>query len=280
MINNYRIITDSTSDLPVEIREAFDIDVIPMNIHINGTTYADGNDIQAQELFSIVNQTGEYPKTSAPSVGDFISFFKKNGRSIYISVSSKLSSTYNNACLAARETGEGLIDVIDSASISTGYGQVILKALRWKAEGMRFEEAGFKIRQLIKKARGIFILDRLDYLYHGGRCGVVQHFVSSILKIRPFLNIRPEGTLGVLQKVRGSRRKALSALFSFFQDNLSKINLERIIITHLGCEDEVEILSEMIQSLSKSIGIMTANVGCVLASHSGPKPLGIAYIEK
>jgi DegV family protein with EDD domain len=133
---------------------------------------------------------------------------------------------------------------------------------------------------LVKKARGIFILDNLDYLYNGGRCSVVQHFVSSILEIRPFLNIRPDGTLGVLQKVRGSRMKALCALINFFKENFSKIDLERIVITHLGCEEEVKFLSEKIQSLDKPVGIMTAHVGCVLASHSGPKPLGIAYFEK
>jgi len=274
MIN---ILTDSTADLSRDILEKYQISTIPMYIHLNGRNYKDGSEIQAQAMFDTVQRTGQYPTTSAPSPGDFMKFFNREEPTIYLGVSSKLSTTFRNAQLALEELDNRTIDLIDTLSISTGYGQVVLKAAEWRDEGMKFEELSQRLRDFITKTRGIFILDTLDYLYHGGRCSSIEHFVASMLKIHPFLKIRQDGTLGVLQKVRGERFRAVKALFSYFEEQLSISKISRIFITHLDCQDEVDFLIERIQELGKPIEILTAQVGCVLATHSGPKPLGIAY---
>jgi DegV family protein with EDD domain len=274
MIN---ILTDSTADLSKDILEKYQISTIAMYIHLNGRNYKDGSEIQAQAMFDTVQRTGQYPTTSAPSPGDFMKFFNREEPTIYLGVSSKLSTTFRNAQLALEELDNRTIDLIDTLSISTGYGQVVLKAAEWRDEGMKFEELSQRLRDFITKTRGIFILDTLDYLYHGGRCSSIEHFVASMLKIHPFLKIRQDGTLGVLQKVRGERFRAVKALFSYFEEQLSISKISRIFITHLNCQDEADFLIERIQELGKPIEILTAQVGCVLATHSGPKPLGIAY---
>lgn len=274
MIN---ILTDSTADIPQDVCKAYHIYTIPMYIQLNGTVYKDGEEIEPAVLFDTVSTTGQYPTTSAPSPGDFIKFFKRGSQSIYIGVSSKLSTTFRNAQLAVSELPGQVIDLIDSKSISSGYGQVVLQAAKWRDEGMGFKELGIRIRQLIEKTRGVFILDTLDYIYHGGRCSAIEHFFSSVLKIRPFLSILPNGTLGVLQKVRGSREKAINALLSFFKDQLANFNIPEIILTHLNCDDEAAYLVDEINAMGKPVRINAAKVGCVLATHSGPKPIGIAY---
>lgn len=274
MIN---ILTDSTSDLSKEICEAYHIETIPMYIQLNGVVYKDGDTIDPEILFETVRRTGQYPTTSAPSPGDFVKFFSRKTESIYIGVSSKLSTTFRNAQLALDQAEVKEIDLIDSLSFSTGYGQVVLQAAKWRNEGMGFTELGKKIRELIKMTRGIFILDTLDYLYHGGRCSAIENFVSSVLKIRPFLNVLPDGTLGVLQKVRGSRERALNALITYFKNQLSQFTIPEIFVTHLDCEDEAKYLRDEIKAIGKPIQIQTAKVGCVLATHSGPYPIGIAY---
>lgn len=274
MIN---ILTDSTADIPQDVCKAYHIYTIPMYIQLNGTVYKDGEEIEPAVLFDTVSTTGQYPTTSAPSPGDFIKFFKRGSQSIYIGVSSKLSTTFRNAQLAVSELPGQVIDLIDSKSISSGYGQVVLQAAKWRDEGMGFKELGIRIRQLIKKTRGVFILYTLDYIYHGGRCSAIEHFFSSVLKIRPFLSILPNGTLGVLQKVRGSREKAINALLSFFKDQLANFNIPEIILTHLNCDDEAAYLVDEINAMGKPVRINAAKVGCVLATHSGPKPIGIAY---
>ncbi len=271
------ILTDSTADLSKKQCEKLNIGVIPMYVQVNGRMYRDGEDIDAQSLFDQVKETGKYPTTSAPSPGDFLNFFNRKGKSIYIGVSSKLSTTFRNAQLAISELGSRTVKLIDSLSISTGYGQVVLKAAEWRNAGMDFDELNDNIKEFVRKTRGIFILDTLDYLYHGGRCSAIDHFVSSLLNIRPFLNIRSDGTLGVLQKVRGSRMKALEALYTYLQKEVATSNISHLIITHLDCDDEVSYLGNKIKMLGHQIEVSTAKVGCVLATHSGPKPLGIAY---
>lgn len=274
MIN---ILTDSTADIPKALCEAYQIETIPMYIQMNGSVHKDGEDIHPKMLFESVRTTGQYPTTSAPSPGDFIKFFNRMDPSIYIGVSSKLSTTYRNAQLAVKELDSQSIDLIDSLSISMGYGQVVLQAAQGRNEGMGFEELGHRIRERVKQSRGFFILDTLDYIYHGGRCSAIEHFFSSLLKINPFLEMRSDGTLGVLQKVRGSREKAINALVTYFKDQISKHSIPEIFITHLDCDNEAKSINEQIRNTGNTIKIREAEVGCVLATHSGPKPIGIAY---
>lgn len=274
MIN---ILTDSTADLSKENCKTYQIETIPMYIQLNGKVYKDGEDIVPEMLFETVSNTGKFPTTSAPSPSDFVHYFNRHNPSIYIGVSGKLSTTLLNAELAVKELGTKTIDVIDSMSLSSGYGQVVLQAAQWRDEGMGFIELGQRIRDRIKKSRGIFILDTLEYIYHGGRCSAIEHFFSSVLKIHPFLQVCPDGTLGVLQKVRGSREKALQALIDHFKEQLVRYHIPEIFITHLDCDQEAKSLAEEIQALESEIEIKKGRVGCVLATHSGPRPIGIAY---
>jgi DegV family protein with EDD domain len=274
MIN---ILTDSTADISKEMCETYRIETIPVYIQHNGKVYKDGEDIHPDMLFDAVRTTGLYPTTSAPPPSDFIKFFDKDTPSIYIGLSSQMSTTFRNAQLALKEMKNNTVDLIDSLSISTGYGQVVIKAAKWRNEGMDFKELGVRTRERIKKTRGIFILDTLDYVYHGGRCSTIEHLFSSILKIKPFLHIQPDGTLGVLQKVRGSRKKALNALLAYFLKQVSKENIPEIFLTHYDCEEEAQFLAENIKSAGKPIEIHTTKVGCALSIHSGPYPIGIAY---
>ena len=274
MIN---ILTDSIADIPKDLREKYHIDTIPMYVQINGRDYRDGETINADQLFAIVKETGSYPTTSAPPPEDFKKFFDRDDPSIYIGVSGKLSATMKNAQIAVNELATQSIDLIDSLTISIAYGQIALQAAKWRDEGMGFSELGKHIRELISASRGIFILNTLEYLYHGGRCSAVNHIASSLLSIRPFLNVRSDGTLGILKKVRGSRNKAVNELFTYFKDQFSRYQIRDITIAHLVCGDEAAFLKDKIFNLGYRKEILITKIGCILASHTGPKPLGLAY---
>jgi len=88
----------------------------------------------------------------------------------------------------------------------------VLQAAKWRNDGMDFEDLGHHIHSLINNKRGIFILDTLEYLYRDGRCSALEHFVTSLLKIRPLLNVEPDGTLSVIQKISGTRSHAMNGL--------------------------------------------------------------------
>lgn len=271
------ILTDSTSDLPAELKKSLGIETIPMYVQLDGKVYKDGDDIDAATLFEAVERTGKYPTTSAPSPSDFLPFFDRKDPVIYIGVTSKLSTTFRNAQLASGQLENKKTELIDSLSISTGYGQTVEQAAIWRNQGMEFNGLCKRIRDFVTRTRGIFILDTLDYLYHGGRCSSIEHFVASILKIHPFLQILPDGTLGILRKVRGARAHAIKTLLGYFLEQVSIYKIKRIFLTHLDCDDEVEFLADEIRTHAPNIEIITAQVGCVLATHSGPRPLGIAY---
>jgi DegV family protein with EDD domain len=271
------VLTDSIADIPNDLLEKYQIRTIPMYVQLNGKVYRDGETITPDALFENVKQTGNYPTTSAPPPSDFVEFFKNGDPKIFIGVSGKLSTTMENAQIALNELGNHHIDLIDSRSISIGYGQIVLQAAKWRDEGMEFGALGSAIRKLVASSRGIIILNTLEYLYHGGRCSAINHFASSVLNIRPFLNLRQDGTLGILKKVRGSRKKALKELFNYFKSQYEKHEISHISIGHLDCDDEANKLKNMIVDLGYQNEILITNIGCVLASHSGPYPLGIAF---
>lgn len=274
MIN---ILTDSTADIPKELLAKYRIEVIPMYVQLNGRMYQDGENIDPNELFEWVKTSGKYPTTSAPPPSDFIRFFDRKEPSVFIGVSGQLSTTMANAQVAIKEVGNHKVDAIDSRSVSIAYGKIVLQAAKLRDEGIGFEELGEQIRKLISRSRGIFILNSLEYLYHGGRCSAINHFASSLLKIRPFLQVLPDGSLGILKKVRGSRTKAVHELFAYFKEEYDKKELSHISIGHLDGNEEAKALKNMILNLGYQQDILITKIGCVLASHSGPKPLGITY---
>jgi len=274
MIN---ILTDSIADIPKEFLEKYGIETIPMYVQLNGKMYRDGEDINADDMFKWVELSGKYPTTSAPPPADFIRFFDRREPVIYIGVSDKLSTTIANAQIAARELGNPRIDVIDSKSISIVYGQIVMHAAKWRNEGMGYDELGTEIRKLIANSKGVFILNNLEYLYHGGRCSAINHAAASLLKIRPFLHVKPDGSLGIMKKVRGSRKKAVKELFSYFKEVYNSYDIKDISIGHLDGDVEAVDLKNKIESLGYQKDILITKIGCILASHSGPKPLGIAF---
>ena len=118
----------------------------------------------------------------------------------------------------------------------------------------------------------------MEYLYRGGRCSAVEHFVISLLKIRPLLNVENDGTLRVLQKISGTRYCAVNGLLKYIQNQLNSFQITQMFVMHLDCEEEAAYLKNEIKAIGHPVEVQTAKIGCALVMHSGPKPLGIAYL--
>ena len=131
---------------------------------------------------------------------------------------------------------------------------------------------------MTNNTRGIFILDTLEYLYRGGRCSAIEHFLTSFLKIRPLLNVENDGTLRVIQKISGARYRAVIGLLNYIQNQLNSFQITQMFIMHLDCEEEAAYLKNKIKAIGHPVDVQTAQIGCALVMHSGPKPLGIAYL--
>jgi len=272
------VLTDSTADLAPNWITERQIGVIPLSVNLNGRVYKDGVELTQQHLFEQIEKSGQLPTTAAPSVGEFIQFFRPYSQGIYLSLSSQLSAAYQNACLAVAELGNPDLRVIDSRNLSSGIALLALKAADLRDQGASLDEIERTIRSLLPKVRTAFILETLDYLYKGGRCNAVQALASSLLKIRPLIYVQNDGTLGVGEKTRGKRSKALQALLERFQADLKDMDLRRVFVTNAACAEDAMALAEEVRRLANPQEVLVNEAGSVISSHCGPQTIGIIYL--
>jgi DegV family protein with EDD domain len=272
------IITDSTSDLGADIVAEFGLKVIPLLVTIGGNVYRDGVDIDQQALFKLVDQHGELPKTAAPSVGEFNKIFDLPGDIIFIGISSKLSTTVQNAQLAAKMLPVGKVRVIDSLNLSTGVGLLALRAAELNQQGKSTEDIEEVLLDSSGKVKTSFVVETMDYLYKGGRCTALQAVAGSMLKIHPIIEVRSDGTLGVKGKAHGTLHKGLQMILADFVAHLPVMDTHRIFVTTTSSnEKDVEFLVEGINRMAAPREIRITRAGSVIASHCGPGTTGILY---
>lgn len=275
------IITDSCADLSPELIQRFNIPVIRLNVFIDNQTYKDGANITIQQLFEKVDSNGQLPKTSAPSVAEFIDLFSRTpGDLIFCGISSKLSATLQSAILAAEALPDRKIYTIDSLNLSTGIGLLALFGAELRDQGRTAEEIAAAMQAAVGRVHTSFIIDTLDYLYMGGRCSAMDNVIGSLLKIRPIIEVRPDGTLGVKEKTRGTRKKAFGSMLADFQAHLSQVDLHRVFVTHTGCDADAAFLKEELLKIASIEEVCITQAGATVASHCGPDTIGILYLTK
>jgi DegV family protein with EDD domain len=281
-MGDIKIITDSTCDLNENIRKQKDILVIPLYVLLNDKSYKDGEEINTTELFLKIHETNIVPKTAAISPVDYYKAFKPyidEGKNIiYIGLSSKMSSTIQNAYTASHEFPEGRIEIVDSENLSTGIGLLVLKAVDFVNEGFEFHEIAAKVRKLSPHVKVSFVIDTLEYIYKGGRCTSIEKFMGGVLKIKPIISVL-DGKMVLSQKLIG-RKKAIDTMLENTLKDSEKMDLTRISITHAFAIEDAEYLKTQLKSKLKVKEIITNEAGCVISSHCGKNTVGILYITK
>lgn len=274
------IISDSTCDLSAELIQKHNIQVIPLSVFIAGRNYLDGVELTTPALFELVEKNGELPKTSAPSIETYKAVFDKYPELVYIGISSKLSASYQSSLLALEGSNAQKKIAIDSLNLSTGIGLLVLAASDLSRKGFSASQIAEQIYPKISKVHTSFVIDTLDYLYKGGRCSALELVVGSLLKIRPVIEVRPDGTLGVKDKISGSRKKALLSMVSEIVAKREEIDPQRAFVTHCACPEDAVFLKEELEKLALFGEILITEAGSTIASHCGPKTIGILYLTK
>lgn len=277
-----KIFSDSTSDLPQGWKETYDIRIVPLYVVFDDATYKDGVDITPEEVYEQVAARGALPKTAAPSPADFMTAFepviRDGGDIVYISLSSALSSTYQNALLAAGEFPEGRVQVVDSETLCGGIALLVMKAARAAAKG----QSALKIAAMLKECRSRveteFVVDTLDYLYMGGRCSGMQNFIGSLLKIRPVLRL-VDGAIVPVSKIRGKKEKAVEQMLQHALAHAGEIDRELLIVAHTLAEEDARYLEQALREQTGVDEIATIHAGCVIGSHCGPGTVGLMYMH-
>lgn len=281
-MNRIKITCDSTCDLTREMYEKHHITVVPMGISLGDSFGYDGVNYGADEIFAYVEKAGELPKTSAVSIGqyeDVFSEYVKDGfHVIHISISGELSSSYQNAYIAAGMVGN--VSVVDSRNLSTGSGHLALWAAEMVEAGKNAEEIVAVLEEKKKLLDVSFVLQTLDYLHKGGRCSGVAAFGANLMKLRLEITVT-DGKMQVGRKYRGSLERSISAYIRGRLENRSDIDCKRIFITHSGVpQDVVNKMKALILELQPFAEIIESTAGSTISCHCGPNCLGVLFFKK
>ncbi|WP_040948605.1 DegV family protein, partial [Gorillibacterium massiliense] len=211
-MSSVRIVTDSTSDIPEEIRKRLNIELIPLKVHVGNKTFTDSVTIQPDDFYTLLAESKVMPKTSQPSPVDFVDIYRKLNKEpgtaiISIHLSSAMSGTYQSAVLAKSMLEEEAdITIIDSKSASYGIGIRVVKAAEAAMAGKSKEEILDMLDKLDGKFSIFFLVDTLEYLQKGGRIGKASAALGSLLNIKPILSINQAGEVCSVDKVRGHKK--------------------------------------------------------------------------
>lgn len=278
-----RIFSDSTCDLSKELLERYDIGIIPLYVRLGDEEFLDGVNISPNELYKWSDEHGETPKTAAPSVEDIMRVLDKDSMDEYIifTISSSMSSSYNNARLASVSAEmSDRVHVIDSANLSTGIALQVIKAAEMAKEGKKAAEIVSEIERIKSKVRASFVIDTLVYLYRGGRCSGLSAMLGTALRLHPRISVT-EGAMHPEKKYRGRSHKYVMDYVKDMESDLKRASKDRVFITHSGCDKEiVDSVKEYLLGLNHFDEIIETRAGSVISSHCGPGTLGVLFISE
>lgn len=277
-----QITTDSTCDLTQELIEKYNLKSLPLAV-ITDDEHLDGVDYFPTDIFEYVKQTKKLPKTAARSVADYEEFFKPfvdaGTDVVHIGIGSKLSSSYENACAAAKNMGNDHIFVVDSNSLSTGTGLLVISGAEMVAAGKTAEQIANKLAERAAFVEASFVVDRLDYLYKGGRCSALAMLGANLLKIKPRLQV-VDGKIINSGKYFGKLVPVLKKYIDETLRDYPNMDKKRCFVTHAHLDDEsVAEIVEYVKAKNIFGEVLVTTAGSVITSHCGQNTLGILYIN-
>lgn len=276
------ITADSTCDLSEELKARFDIRIIPLTIGLGEKSYLDGVDFTTEDIYARYRADGTLPKTAAPGFQQFTDFFteilNEGYEIVHLDISSELSGSFNNACIAASEL-EGVYTV-DSRMLSSGVALLAIEGAECRDRGMSAADIAAHLRELTDKVDTSFVLDTLEFMWKGGRCSGVAALGANLLHLKPALEMR-DGRLSVYKKYRGNIR---SVYRQYVKERLASADIRpnHVFVTNSGevPQEIIEELNDMVCAAVPGAEVHNSRAGCTVTSHCGPKTLGVLFLRK
>lgn len=274
-----RIVTDSTCDLPKEIITRYGIHVVPLYINVGKQGYLDNVDITREDFYNRLPVFPEHPTTAVPSIERFrvayLALADEGATEIVsIHISIALSATVDVARLAAQETSEVKVTVIDSQQLSLGSGFMVETAARMAADGKTAAEIQAALEEQTRRSHVFAALDTLEFLKRSGRMNKYLAGFATLLQVKPILTMHM-GKPGT-ERVR-TRERAMQRVI----DMLTAVGpIERVAIVHThAIPERIARLRQMAAHLLPAGEIMTEDITPVIGAHIGPGALGFAVIS-
>lgn len=280
-MSKVKIISDCTCDLSEELLIQYDIAVLPHPIVRDGELLQDNVSITPDDIYAHYERTGRLCTTSAPNAYDYEQFWRpwldEGYEIVHFTISSEMSTAYNQAVLAAEETGH--VYPVDSRSLSTGIGLLVLEACDLRDQGFAAEEIAARVREDSAKCQASFLVDVIEYLWKGGRCSSVAAIGANLLKLKPRIDVQ-NGKMLSTKKYRGKTTKCFAAYADDLLKGKDNIRQNRIFITHSGIdEDIIQLVQDKIRQWQPGVEhIYVTRAGGTISCHCGPGTLGILYM--
>lgn len=270
---------ESTCDLSKDLIEKYDVKIIPYHVILGEEEYQDDGSLSSQELFEFVDKNGILPKTAALTVGEYEDYFKNILKDydavIHITLSSRITSSVGNCEMAAKNCQN--VFVIDSKSLSTGIGLLVLSCAEKIKAGLEVKQIVNELLQEVERVQASFVVNTLKYLHKGGRCSAIALLGANLLKIKPKIALI-DGKMEVVKKYMG---KLDDVLVRYCNDllNDNNPNLNRVFVTY---SSRVAATDKIIQIL-KDYGfkeVYETQAGCTICSHCGRDTLGVLFLNR
>ncbi len=286
-MNEYQIVTDSTTDITAEMIRDLDIQVIPLCYTIDGRTYHNipgGGEMTEPEFYNKL-RGGKMSTTAQINVEEFIIQFTpllQAGKDIlYLAFSSGLSGTYQSAVVAKKELEEKFpqrrIEVFDTLCASMGEGLLVYHAAMRKKEGKSLDEVLEWLRQNVLNLCHWFTVDDLNHLKRGGRVSAATALVGTALGIKPVLHVDNEGHLINVSKTRG-RRASLDALVQHMADTAIDPEGQTVFISHGDCLEDARYVERQVREKLGVKKFYINYIGPVIGAHSGPGTVALFFL--
>ena len=281
----FKILTDSTADLPESWALENDVQILGLTIQLDGTTYETVGDkkLTSEQLLSKM-EAGSQPTTSQINVGQFEDIFRGYAEIgmpvLYIAFASVLSGTYQSAVMARdmvlEDFPEAVIRIIDTKAASMGEGILVMKAVEAKAAGQSLEQVVALIKSLVPKVKTYFLVDDLNHLMRGGRISKTAALMGSLVNIKPVIAVKGDGRLDSVAKVRGKKKAQIEVVRMTLED----IADPRVVIAYAGADSQevAQVLKEQLLMSEQINDVLVLPLGPVIATHTGPGTLGLFSI--
>ena len=280
---------DTPCDIGDELKARYQVSLFPLHIILDEQQYTDGVDITSDDLYKAWWERKSLPRTAAINPEEyeqyFLPFLKQGFDIIHISLGSGLSSCNQNAQIASDLLKEhGNVYVIDSCSLSTGFGLLVCEAGERVKQGMAAEQIVREVAALAPDTSASFILDTLEFMRAGGRCSSITQIGAALMNLKPTIIVRNDrqGSMVVGKKYMG---KLAPSLMKYVDDQLkdrTDLVLDRVFITHSGMDDHaiVDQIANHIRELQPFREIIETHASCTISSHCGPNTLGVLFLTK
>lgn len=279
-----KIITDSASDLPIELIKELDIEVMPLIVYLDEKEYTDGVTLMPDDLYGKMRD-GSKVRTAQVTAASMESVFKKNSETdddiFYIAFSSELSGTYQTSELIKNdlieENANIKLNVFNTKCASLGEGLVVYYAAKLAKEGADITTVIKKTKEYAVNMEHIFTVDNLEYLYRGGRVSRGSAVMGTMLNIKPILTVE-DGKLVPIEKIR-SRKKSLKRIIDIVGEKGQDLSNQVVAISHA---DDLEAANFVKDALESKYGVkdfIVNNIGCAIGAHAGPGTLAVFFLK-